>query len=78
MLKTNLLAFEFKSTYREKMKNLIPQSIATAEIDFKQKLKDVNDLAVKPITSKFINAFQLDKLKEALVPSSIVYEAKPE
>lgn len=71
-------ALNSNTTYREKMKNLIPQSIATAEIDFKQKLKDVNDLAVKPITSKFINAFQLDKLKEALVPSSIVYEAKPE
>lgn len=71
-------ALNSNTTYREKMKNLIPQSIATAEIDFKQTIKDVNDLAVKPITSKFINAFQLDKLKEALVPSSIAYEAKPE
>lgn len=72
------LAIKSHTTYREKIKNVIPESIAIAEIDLKQTIKDVNEATVKPITTKFINAFQLDKLKEALVPSSIAYEAKPE
>lgn len=72
------IAIKSNTTYGEKIRKVIPQSIATAEIDFKQKIKDVNEAAFKPIAAKFINAFQLDKLKEALVPSSMAYEGKPE
>lgn len=60
--------FEDQNKLRDKIRTFLPQNVAYIEKEVTETLKEVR---IVPISERIKNAFQINKLKEALVPSSI-------
>ncbi len=60
--------YEVTNSLRNKVRAFLPENLVYIETEVK---KTIHDVSIVPLTDKLRNAFQIDKLKEALVPTSI-------
>lgn len=63
-----IFVYENQSNLNTKLRTFLPENLVYIESEVKRTIHQAN---ITPITEKIKNAFQINKLKEALVPSSI-------